>query len=103
VRCPERASGPSGIFLSVVTQSSAAAIVGTVVYALVMEALAALVHLDFFRHYMLSSQLDAWQGLFQTPIDWTPVLRGAWVSALYAAIPLVVAFAVFNRRDVGGE
>jgi ABC-2 type transport system permease protein len=92
-----------GIFLSVVTQNSAAAIVGTVVYALVMEALAALVHLDFFRHYMLSSQLDAWHGLFQTPVDWTPVIRGAWVSALYTAVPLAVAFAVFGRRDVAGE
>ena len=42
-------------------------------------------------------------GLFQTPTDWTPVIRGVWVSALYTAIPLVVAFAVFGRRDVGGE
>jgi ABC-2 type transport system permease protein len=92
-----------GIFLSVVTRNSAAAIVGTVVYALVMEALAGLVHLDFFRHYMLSSQLDAWHGLFQSPIDWTPVIRGAWVSAVYTAIPLTVAFAVFGRRDVSGE
>jgi hypothetical protein len=60
------------IFLSVATRNSAAAIVGALVYALAQEALAAFVHLDFFRHYLLSDQLDGWHGLFQTPTFWTP-------------------------------
>ena len=63
------------IFLSVATRNSAAAIVGTLVYALAQEALAGLVHLDFFRHYLLSDQFDGWHGLFQTPTYWTPIIR----------------------------
>jgi ABC-2 type transport system permease protein len=92
-----------GIFLSVVTRNSAAAIVGTLVYELVQEAIAGLVHLSFFKHYLLSDQFDGWHGLFQTPIDWTPVTRSLWVSAIFAAVPLAIAFWVFARRDVTGE
>lgn len=91
------------IFLSVATRNSAAAIVGALVYALAQEALAALVHLDFFKHYLLSDQLDGWHGLFQTPTYWTPVIRAIWVSAIFTAVPLAAAFFLFARRDVAGE
>ena len=92
-----------GIFLSVVTRNSAAAIVGTLVYELVMEAIVGLVHLKWLPHWVLSAQFDGWHGLFNTPITWTPVLRALWVSAIYVAIPLAVAFRVFLRRDVAGD
>jgi len=92
-----------GIFLSVVSRNSAAAIVGTLVYELLQEALAGLVHLSFFQHYLLSSQFDGWHGLFQSPIYWTPVVRSLWVSAIFTAVPLAIAFTVFHRRDVTGD
>jgi ABC-2 type transport system permease protein len=92
-----------GIFLSAVTRNSAAAIVGTLVYELVQEAVVGLVHWEPLHHYMLSAQFDAWHGIFQTPVFWTPVVRELWVSALFAAVPLAVAFAVFARRDVAGD
>jgi hypothetical protein len=91
------------IFLSVGTRNSAAAIVGALVYALAQEALGALVHLGFFQHYLLSDQLDGWQGLFHSPTDWTPVTRAIWVSAIFIAIPLAAAFLIFQRRNVAGE
>jgi ABC-2 type transport system permease protein len=90
-----------GIFLSVVTGNSAAAIVGTLVYELVQEAIVGLVHWQPLHHYLLSPQFDAWHGIFQTPVFWTPIVRALWVSALFAAMPLAVAVAVFLRRDVG--
>lgn len=91
------------IFLSVVTRNSAAAIVGALVYALVQEALAGLVHLDFFRHYLLSDQFDGWHGLFESPTNWTPIVRAIWVSAIFVAVPLGAAFVFFLNRDVAGE
>jgi ABC-2 type transport system permease protein len=87
----------------VVTRNSAAAIVGTLVYELFMEAIVGLVHVQWLHHYMLSAQFDAWHGLFQTPVFWAPVVRCVWVSALFAAVPLAAAFAIFRRRDVAGE
>jgi ABC-2 type transport system permease protein len=92
-----------GIMLSVVTRNSAAAIVGTLVYELVQEAVVGLVHWEPLHHYLLSPQFDAWHGVFQTPVYWPLVTRGIWVSALFAAVPLVVAFLVFQRRDVAGD
>jgi ABC-2 type transport system permease protein len=92
-----------GIFLSTVTRNSAAAIVGTLVYELFMEAIVGLVHLKWLPHWVLSSQFDAWQGFFDTPFSWTPIVRALWVSAIYAAVPLAVAFWYFLRRDVAGE
>src|SRR5262249_32965679 len=67
-----------GIFLSAVTRSSAAAIVGTLVYELVQEAVVGLVHWQPPHHHMLSAQFDAWHGVFQTPVFWPPVVRALW-------------------------
>lgn len=92
-----------GIFLSVVTRNSAAAIVGTLVYELFMEAVVGLVHLKWLPHWVLSAQFDAWHGIFQTPLSWTPIVRSIWVSAIYAAVPLALAFWFFLRRDVAGD
>jgi ABC-2 type transport system permease protein len=92
-----------GIFLSTVTRNSAAAIVGTLVYELFMEALVGLVHLQWLPHWVLSAQFDAWHAVFRTPLSWTPILRAGWVSAIYAAIPLAVAFWYFLRRDVAAD
>jgi ABC-2 type transport system permease protein len=58
--------------------------------------------LDFLHPYLLSTQFNAWQGLLRDPIDWAPVIRCAWVSALYAVPCVAVAFSVFVRRDVAG-
>src|SRR5207237_5056676 len=93
----------SAICVPVATRNSAAAIVGALVYALAQEALAALVHLDFFRHYLLSDQLDGWHGLFQTPTYWAPVIRAIWVSAVFTAVPLAAALVLFQPRAVAGE
>ncbi len=92
-----------GIFLSIVTRNSAAAIVGTLVYELAQEAIGGLVHVHVIKTYVLSAQFDAWHGLFHTPTDWTQVTRSLWVSAIYAAIPLAAGYWAFARRQVAGD
>jgi len=91
------------IFLSTWTRNSAASIVGTLVYALSMEAIAGLVHQPWAQHYLLSDQFDGWHGVFMSPVDWTLVARAAWVSAIFTAVPLAVAYVVFKRRDVADD
>ena len=91
------------IFLSTVTRNSAGSIVGTLVYALGQEAIAGLVQQSWAQHYLLSDQFDGWHGLFMSPIDWTLIGRAAWVSAIFAAVPLVIAYVVFRRRDVADD
>ncbi len=92
-----------GLFLSTVTRNSAAAVVGTLMWALLMQLVGVLPGTEGFRPYLLGTQFDAWHGFLRTPADWAPVARAVWVCVLYTAIPLVAAYLVFLRRDVAGE
>jgi ABC-2 type transport system permease protein len=91
------------ILLSTLTRNSAASIVGTLVYALGQEAIAGLVHQSWAKHYLLSDQFDGWHGIFMSPVDWTLIARAAWVSAIFAAVPLALAYGIFKRRDVADD
>ena len=92
-----------GLMLSTVTRNSAASVVGTLMFALLMQLLGVLPGTESIRPYMLGTQFDAWHGFLRTPADWTPVVRALWVCALYIGTPLVAAYMVFLRRDVAGE
>jgi ABC-2 type transport system permease protein len=99
---PVLAIASIALLLSAVTRNSAAAVVGTLMTSLMMQVLGALSALDFLDPYLLSTQFNAWQGLLRDPIDWSPIVRGAWVSALYAVPCLLAAVTNFVRRDVTG-
>lgn len=92
-----------GLLLSTVTRNSAAAVVGTLMWALVMQLLGVLPGTESIRPYLLGTQFEAWHGLLRVPADLVPIGRAAWVCALYIVVPLVVAWVVFVRRDVAGE
>jgi ABC-2 type transport system permease protein len=91
-----------GLLLSVVTRNSAAAVVGTLMVSLLFQLIGILPGLGSLQPYLLSTQFNAWQGLLRTPIDWSPIVRAAWVCALYGIPSLGAAYLVFLRRDVAG-
>jgi ABC-2 type transport system permease protein len=91
-----------GLLLSALFRNSAAAVVGTLMISLLFQLLGVLPGLGGLQPYLLSTQFQAWQGLLRTPIDWAPVLRAAWVCAMYGIPALVAAFLLFIRRDVAG-
>ncbi len=91
-----------GILLSTVTRNSAGAVVGTLMVALAMQLVGILPGLESLRPYLLTTQFDAWHGLLRTPADWQPIVRAAWLCALYAVFPIAGAYLVFLRRDVAG-
>jgi ABC-2 type transport system permease protein len=92
-----------GLMLSTITRNSAASVVGTLMWALLMQLLGVLPGTESFRPYLLGTQFEAWHGFLRTPADWVPVVRALWVCALYIAVPLFVAYTVFLRRDVAGD
>jgi ABC-2 type transport system permease protein len=100
---PMAAIAAFGLFLSTVTRNSAAAVVGTLMWALFMQLLGVLPGTEPIRPYLLGTQFEAWHGFLRTPADWTPIVRALWVCALYVAIPLFAGYLVFLRRDVAGE
>ena len=71
-------------------------------FSLLLQLVTIIPGLDGLRPYLLSTQFDAWQGFLRTPVDWAPVVRAAWVCALYAVPALVAGLLVFLRRDVAG-
>jgi ABC-2 type transport system permease protein len=99
---PVLAFASIALLLSTTTRNSAAAVVGTLMLSLLLQVFGALSALDFLDPYLLSNQFNGWQGLLRDPIDWSPVVRAAWVSALYAVPCLFAALAAFVRSDVTG-
>jgi len=91
-----------GLFLSAVTRNSAAAVVGTLMAALLMQLIGILPGLGGTEPYLLTTQFQAWQGFFQDPTDWLSIGRAAWVCAMYAAPLGIGAYLIFLRRDVAG-
>jgi ABC-2 type transport system permease protein len=91
-----------GLFLSTSSRNSAAAVVGTLMFSLLVQLVGILPGLGALHPYLLSTQFNAWQGLLRTPIDWAPIVRAGWVCVLYGAPTLSAAYLVFLRRDVAG-
>ena len=71
-----------GLLLSTITRNSAAAVVGTLMVSLLFQLIGILPGLGASA-YLLSTQFNAWQGLLRQPIDWSPIVRAAWVCAMY--------------------
>jgi ABC-2 type transport system permease protein len=93
-----------GVLFSTLSRNSTAAVVATLLAALLLDLTQFLPVLDSLRaqSWILTAQLQAWQTLFRTPLDWGPIIHSAYISATYAVPALVVAWAHFLRRDVAG-
>src|SRR5207247_2720108 len=77
-----------GVLLSTVTRNSAASVVGTLMFALLMQLIGVLPGTESIRPYLLGTQFEAWHGFLRRPTDWAPIVRAAWLCTLYVAVPL---------------
>jgi len=91
-----------GVLLSTTTRNSAAAVVGTVGFTILLFIVAQIPGIEGIKPYLLTEQYENWHGLLRTPTDWAPIWHSAWVCALYAIPALSAAYLVFLRRDVTG-
>jgi ABC-2 type transport system permease protein len=91
-----------GVLLSTTTRNSAAAVVGTVGFTILLFIVAQIPGIEGIKPYLLTEQYENWHGLLRTPTDWTPIWHSVWVCALYAVPSLFAAYLVFLRRDVAG-
>jgi ABC-2 type transport system permease protein len=86
--------------LSTLTNSSLTATIGALVIVIVLNVLGSFSFFDFLKPYVFTSRLEAWQGLFSSPIDWTPITHGLVAFTLTSAVLTIGAWIVFRRRDV---
>ncbi len=100
---PLAAIASFGLLLSALTRNSAASVVGTLMFALLMQLIGILPGLSGAVPYLLTTQFQAWQGFLRVPVDWAPIVRGAWLSAAYGVPPLLASYLVFLRGDITGE
>jgi ABC-2 type transport system permease protein len=91
-----------GLLLSAATRNSAAAVVGTIGLVILLFIVAQIPGLEGIRPYLLTEQLQNWQGLLRTPTYWAPIAHSAWVCALYGVPALFAGYLVLLRRDVAG-
>lgn len=99
---PMSAIAAIGLLLSTLTRNSAAAVVGTLMVSIFVQIIGSISALDALDPYLLSTQFNAWQGILREPTDWAPIVRSAWVCALYALPAVGWALTAFLRRDVTG-
>jgi len=87
---------------SVLTRNSVSGVVTPIILSFLMQLLAFLAGATVVRHFLLTSQFEAFHGLFHDPAYPAMVARAIWLSVAYAIPPLVVSYVVFTRRDVTG-
>src|SRR5260370_21307817 len=63
-----------GLLLSTITRNSTAAVVGTLMAALLFQLIGILPGLRALKPYLLSIHFSACQGLFRQPIDRAPIV-----------------------------
>jgi ABC-2 type transport system permease protein len=91
-----------GVLLSTATHNSAASVVGTVGFVILLYIVSGIPGIEGIKPYLLTEQFENWQGLLRTPTDWAPIAHSAWVCALYGVPALFASYLVFLRRDVAG-
>src|SRR3954466_16188446 len=84
-----------GVLLSTITRNSTAAVVGTLMFSLVLQLIGILPGLGGLHPYLLSTQFDAWQGLLRQPVDWQPIVRSLWVCSVYPLPAVTWAYLAF--------
>jgi ABC-2 type transport system permease protein len=91
-----------GVLLSTTTHNSAASVVGTVGFVILLFIISGIPGLEGVKPYLLTEQFENWHGLLRTPTDWAPIWHSLWVCALYGVPSLIAGYLVFLRRDVAG-
>lgn len=87
---------------SVLTRNSVSGVVLPIILAFLMQLMAFLSGATVVRHFLLTSQFEAFHGFLHDPSYSAMVSRAIWLSVLYAVPPLVISYRVFTRRDVAG-
>jgi ABC-2 type transport system permease protein len=88
------------LLFSVITNSSLAAAILTMVIILVVQIVLQFSYFAGLRPYWFLNHFDAWFSLFRTPVTYGPIRSGLLAFAAYTVAAMVPAWLVFRRRDI---
>jgi ABC-2 type transport system permease protein len=89
-----------GLLLSVVTRSVPLGVGGPPVLGLIMQLVSLLSLPHVIRMVLLTSSFEAWHGFWTAPTFLGPMVWALVVTAAWSTVCVVVASAVFLRRDI---
>ena len=92
--------GAIGLLVAVMTESSAAALVGAVGAGITSQILDAITALGDFRRFLPTHYWEAWIDLFRvgTPLD--DMRNGVVLGLGYSVAILLVAFWIYENKDI---
>ena len=88
-----------GILLSTMTDSTAAAVVGTVVVVVTSQVLTAVPGLDNVKPLLPTRYWDEWRALYTTDALGS-MWKGVWSALAWSALITAVALWRFRRKDI---
>lgn len=89
-----------GMFISTLTSSGVGAAGATMAIAIASQIVDSLPAVRSIHPFLISHGWFAFADLFRSPIDWGPMAHGLLLAAVYLAVFLGAAIAVFSRKDV---
>jgi ABC-2 type transport system permease protein len=90
------------ILLSTWSRNPAVGVAAPVVIGLVLQLVGSLGGLDLVRRGLLTTGFEAWHGLLAEHRFYGPLVTGAVVAAVWAAVCLALAHHSLRRRDITG-
>jgi ABC-2 type transport system permease protein len=88
------------LLLSVLTDAPLGAVGGAVLLAILSQILNQIEALGAIRDWLPTHYSFAWTGLLVNPIRWDDMVRGVFVSLLYAVVLGALAVLRFRRKDI---
>jgi len=88
------------LLFSVLTDSSLTALIGAVVFYIVVQIVIAFSYFAWLRPWVFPNYFLEYVSLFRDPIDWTPILKGLATFGAWSVGLTVVAYILFRRKDV---
>ncbi|MDA0836374.1 MAG: ABC transporter permease [Planctomycetota bacterium] len=92
--------GSMGMLVSLYCESSAAAVITTIVIYFVFNILGSLPPLEEFRHLLFTTHMEAWKLLMADPVPWGKLTRSITMVLTFSITFFVLTVLGFTRKDV---
>ncbi|MBM9466793.1 ABC transporter permease [Nakamurella leprariae] len=88
------------LMLSVLTDAPLGAVGGAVLLSILSQILNQIEALGVIRDWLPTHYSFAWTGALVNPIRWDDMIRGGFISLLYAVVFATIAVVRFRRKDI---
>jgi ABC-2 type transport system permease protein len=88
------------MLISVLTDSSLTALIGTFVIYVAIQVIISISYFDWLRPWIFPTYFEGFVDLWRDPIYWRPILKGLAAFGLWSAGLTALAYVLFRRKDV---